>query len=567
MSVYFFRYLTKLKNENLNLQQQIEKLNKEILVEKDISSKLQIINLELTVANHENTSLLDDYNKTLLKLNLLNEKIATSHIELENQKKDLFDLYHNAPCGYFTVDCNGIIKSVNRTALKWIGYEDRDVIDLHTFDYYLTEKSKILYQDAFKTSFEIGRIYGLLLYAVSKSGEEMPFMLNAFALYDQNKLKLLRCTCYDMRDRLKYENEILEQKQKAEEANKSKNLFLSKMSHELRTPLHGLIGNLSILKKYTFSTDQTAIFNNIEMASQRMSVIVNDIFDMTTSLDYATHSIAEKPSLIINNPQIVRQLLNKNAKILVVDDELLNQKLLLGMLNQLNLSADTAENGKIALELYKENQYDLILMDISMPVMNGIEATKEILSTTKNNPIVIAITANLIALEKQSYSDAGILLCLPKPTRFGDFFEALVPFFEINTFIKPQKTTLEDFSNEDILDYTILNQILETAQSIGNNFDKVMLEVAKKEIPIYVAQTEEFLKKNNQKELVDMLHKLKGASWSSGMKKLGDLCKEYETKVKQNNLLIDLEALSELVEVSLIRLEDFYTNQSKTVSC
>lgn len=553
----YMNLLTILRQENAQLRAENQNITKRN--ETEINKNLQDVNAELNAIMFENYNMMDEHNKTMDELNQLNEKLASSHTELELQKQDLFDLYHNAPCGYFTVNAQGILTSVNRTALKWIGYKSEEVLDMHTFDEYLMDISKKIYTDAFTTAPTKGGFFGLLLYAVSKNGIEMPFVLNAFALLDENnEMKLLRCTCYDMRERIKYEKEILEQKRKAEEANETKNVFLSKMSHELRTPLHGIIGNLSLLKKHKINDDKIAIINNLELASEKMSSIINDIFDTVTLID-ATFSSEKHSEYIILNHE-AKNKLALNSKILIVDDENLNQKLLLGMLNQLKLNADTADNGRIAVEMFQKNQYDLILMDISMPEMNGIDASKAIMSFGNKKPIIIAITANIIKYEKQEYFDAGIQLCLTKPTRFDDFLDAINPYFEIDLSIESHISVSNSINKDDILDYAILNQILETAHSIGNDFEKVMLAVAKKEIPTYTLKVKEFLDCQNQKELVDMLHKLKGASWTSGMKKAGDLCKDYETKVKQNDFTIDAVQLITLVDVSLKMLEEFYEN-------
>lgn len=557
---YWLNNFALISKDNFGLKKENEKLNKTLLAERDTNNQLQRINIELTVRKSENDGVLEELNKTMYALNLLNEKHAESNKELETQKQELFDLYHNAPCGYFTVDSSDKLISVNRTALKWIGYHSEDIFKKSKFESYLTESSKKLYLNAFETARQKGGFSGLLLYAIGKNGEEMPFVLNAFTLFDEdNQMKLLRCTCYDMRDRIKYEKEILEQKQKAEEANESKNKFLSKMSHDLRTPLHGIIGNISLLKQTAVSENQKTVLNDLNDSSEKMSEIVNDIFDMTIALDSSKKSDYSNHYILNNNLHIKK--LDLDAKILIVDDEILNQKLLIGMLNQLKLKADTADNGKIAVEMYQKNKYDLIFMDILMPEMNGIDASSHIMKMDNKKPVIIAITANIIKYEKQKYVDAGIQVCLTKPTRFNDFVTAINPYFKLE--LKPEsENVISNDSDDDFLDYTILTQIVETAQSIGNDFDKIMLAVAKKEIPTYAAKVSEYLENGNQKELIEMLHKLKGASWTSGMKKVGDMCREFENKVKENNLSIDVPQLVLLIDISLEKLDCFYNKKS-----
>ncbi len=108
----------------------------------------------------------------------------------------------------------------------------------------------------------------------------------------------------------------------------------------------------------------------------------------------------------------------KNAKILLVEDNIINQKIvLLSLKNQVN-HIDVAANGKEALEMFGVKQYDLILMDIMMPVMDGIVATKkirEIESTSDQHIPIIAVTANALAGDRENCLAAGVDDYIAKP--------------------------------------------------------------------------------------------------------------------------------------------------------
>jgi CheY-like chemotaxis protein/signal transduction histidine kinase len=108
----------------------------------------------------------------------------------------------------------------------------------------------------------------------------------------------------------------------------------------------------------------------------------------------------------------------KDAKILLVEDNVINQKIvLLSLANQVN-KIDVAANGKEALEMFGLKQYDLILMDIMMPVMDGIVATKkirEIESTSDKHIPIIAVTANALAGDRENCLAAGVDDYIAKP--------------------------------------------------------------------------------------------------------------------------------------------------------
>lgn len=117
-------------------------------------------------------------------------------------------------------------------------------------------------------------------------------------------------------------------------------------------------------------------------------------------------------------------------KVLIAEDNLLNQKFLIMMLKKLNLNADVVENGLEAVEMANKNSYDLILMDISMPEMNGIEAAKIILSAQdRDNPKIVAVTAFDDQKTKQECSDAGMVFYISKPVGCTNIMEMLKKCF------------------------------------------------------------------------------------------------------------------------------------------
>lgn len=106
-------------------------------------------------------------------------------------------------------------------------------------------------------------------------------------------------------------------------------------------------------------------------------------------------------------------------KILVAEDNKTNQMLIRIVLEELKQDVTIANNGQEAFELYKENPYDLILMDINMPLLNGLESTSKIRAFEKEKEIqpicIAALTANAFESDKQTYLQAGMQYVLSKP--------------------------------------------------------------------------------------------------------------------------------------------------------
>lgn len=120
--------------------------------------------------------------------------------------------------------------------------------------------------------------------------------------------------------------------------------------------------------------------------------------------------------------------INDAGNILVVEDNVINQTVVLKILERLGVKADIANNGFEALERVQTKKYDLIFMDMEMPVMDGIEATQKIkaLTTLSSQPVIVAMTANVTAADKLKCFEAGMQDFISKPITLKSTRTALV---------------------------------------------------------------------------------------------------------------------------------------------
>ena len=131
-----------------------------------------------------------------------------------------------------------------------------------------------------------------------------------------------------------------------------------------------------------------------------------------------TRSVLLKEEVQLKEKEERKAVALKDAKILLVEDNEINQKIVLLSLSKIVSHIDVAANGKEALEMFGLKQYDLILMDIMMPVMDGITATKkirEIESTIDSHVPIITITANALAGDRDNCLAAGADDYIAKP--------------------------------------------------------------------------------------------------------------------------------------------------------
>jgi PAS domain S-box-containing protein len=116
---------------------------------------------------------------------------------------------------------------------------------------------------------------------------------------------------------------------------------------------------------------------------------------------------------------------NANMRILLAEDNDINRMVLVKILKKLGYRADTASNGIEAVKALERQHYDLVLMDIQMPEMDGFEATKEIRKRWPNGPIVVALTAYALEGDREKCLEAGMDGYLAKPVQKGELAEVL----------------------------------------------------------------------------------------------------------------------------------------------
>ncbi len=169
----------------------------------------------------------------------------------------------------------------------------------------------------------------------------------------------------------------------------------------------------------------------------------------------------------------------KAKKILLVEDDVVNQKVILKMLCQKGYVVDTANNGKEALMIYEVGKYDIILMDIQMPEMNGIEATRRIKDkegiNCKHTPIV-ALTAYALHGDMERLLRLGMDGYISKPIQMEELYYTIDRFIEDpNWFV----TCRPEGNNEESDDEIILRNIVTKSESMNKDVEKSFEEIPK----------------------------------------------------------------------------------------
>lgn len=158
--------------------------------------------------------------------------------------------------------------------------------------------------------------------------------------------------------------------------------------------------------------------NLTKLMGGEISVISSKGKGSTFSIELPIKTVARSTRTTLEK-KVTNSVSNSNQypyKILVAEDNLINQKLTKAYLKKIGYDCEIAVDGRKAVDMYKENSYSLIFMDMQMPELNGIEAAKEIFSISGNEkPLIVAMTANSFDEDKQACKDAGMIDFISKP--------------------------------------------------------------------------------------------------------------------------------------------------------
>ena len=222
--------------------------------------------------------------------------------------------------------------------------------------------------------------------------------------------------------------------------------------------------------------------------------------------------------------------------ILIAEDNEANQELIKILLEKYGLSFDLANNGKEAVELYKNHQYDLILMDEQMPIMDGNEAVQNILNYEKSQFLrhtpVSALTANVIKGAKERGLSSGFDSFLGKPIVLKELERVFSKYLKIdnNQIIEHNNDTYSEnkisgLNVEKLSDELMLSE--DELIMLLNLFIKKM----KKQLP----QLEEAIKQRDYKKIGLLSHSIKGSSGNFRIEVLQIISSEMENMAKENS--------------------------------
>ena len=197
---------------------------------------------------------------------------------LQEASAEVRDLYNNAPCGYHSLDENGMITEMNNTGLQWLGYARDEIVNVKYFTELLTPQSQVVFKEQFPRLKALGYVSNVEFDVIRKNGETFPVIVNAAAMKDERgKFIRSRTTVFDITERKKAE-------EKVKLLNSEMEAFTYSVSHDLRAPLRSIDGYARILKEdFGPGMDKEAnrIMDVIMRNARRMGKLIDDMLDFS----------------------------------------------------------------------------------------------------------------------------------------------------------------------------------------------------------------------------------------------------------------------------------------------
>lgn len=243
----------------------------------------------------------------------------------------------------------------------------------------------------------------------------------------------------------------------------------------------------------------------------------------TFTLTIHAPSVAEEVDDAFDEDDMPLPALN----VLLVEDIELNVIVARSVLEKLGNSVDVAMTGKAALEMFKPGEYDLVLLDIQLPDMTGLDISRELTKRypREDLPPLVALTANVLK-DKQEYLNAGMDDVLSKPLSVPALTAMIKKCWDTQDDEESTVTTEENSKSEALLDILMLEQYLEL---VGPKLITDGLAVFEKMMPGYVSVLESNLTAQDKKGIVEEGHKIKGAAGSVGLRHLQQLGQQIQS--------------------------------------
>lgn len=298
----------------------------------------------------------------------------------------------------------------------------------------------------------------------------------------------------------------------------------------------------------------------------------SQLLNIVRVADLSLYAALHEKTVLESKEKIVRS--ERQFHILVAEDNQTNKKVIQKILERAGHSCTLVQNGEEALDEIAKHDYDVIILDMNMPVMGGVETAKiyRFMYPVDMRVPIIVFSANVTTEAKEECIEAGVDAFLPKPIQIAPFLETINDLVkdskknkERMTFDKPVKDVMPIFM-QPRLEHIVLNYaVLAELESIGQDpaFVKGLIAGFAEDSKRLVEMLEIALFSQRFEESKEILHAMKGSAISIGAVSLKQACQKFErmshSQLKQNAAIVVQDIRTGLVELSNAFAE--YSNQ------
>src|SRR5690606_30910851 len=261
-------------------------------------------------------------------------------------------------------------------------------------------------------------------------------------------------------------------------------------------------------------------------------------FWFTFEAETTTQQVIDEDEILKKNVRIHNYFENKVPRILLVDDNLVNRQVAGEILKKSGCEVDLAVNGQDSIDKAKENDYDVIFMDIQMPDMDGITATRKIKALGKKSlaPIV-AMTAYSMKEDKERFIKSGLDDYISKPIKANELLQKIRELIHIEGVPNIETSIIIEEEEEKIINEAVVEQLKKYGGSemVVNVFQDFEVESQEQ-----IDDSIQALKTRNYEVIKSHLHTLKGNAGTLGVERVAKLAIKIESDLK-NNMYAEIE--------------------------
>jgi PAS domain S-box-containing protein len=300
-----------------------------------------------------------------------------SEDRLKSTSNEIRDLYDNAPCGYHSLDDQGMFVNINNTLAHWLGYPKEQIVNRMNFIDIIREDDKAIFVQRFEEFRKNGEIYDLEFWFKRKNGTEFPVILSAIAIKDADgRYVKSRSITINNTERKIAETEI-------KNLNHELEAFTYSVSHDLRAPLRSIDGYVRILQEdYSSTLDDEGkrVLNVVTSSARRMGKLIDGL------LDFARLGRKELTRTQVNMTVVVNNIVKE-----VVDQE---------PGRHIDVTVHSLETAAVDLDMIRQVWGNLISNAVKYTGKKE-KALIEVSSSRKAHEVVYCVKDNGVGFEMQ----------------------------------------------------------------------------------------------------------------------------------------------------------------------